>query len=84
MSIRGIGLCVAAAALLPAADLATQKPTFTETIAPIVYRNCVTCHRPGEAAPQVRQPFARKMQPHVLRYEVAHSQPGRIVIRPAW
>ena len=25
--------------------------TFTETIAPIVYANCVTCHRPGEAAP---------------------------------
>ena len=25
--------------------------TFTETIAPIVYENCLTCHRPGEAAP---------------------------------
>ena len=25
--------------------------TFTETIAPIVYENCVSCHRPGEAAP---------------------------------
>ena len=25
--------------------------TFTETIAPILYANCVTCHRPGEAAP---------------------------------
>ncbi len=25
--------------------------TFAETIAPIVYTNCVTCHRPGEAAP---------------------------------
>jgi mono/diheme cytochrome c family protein len=25
--------------------------TFTETIAPMVYTNCVTCHRPGEAAP---------------------------------
>ena len=25
--------------------------TFTETIAPILYDNCVTCHRPGEAAP---------------------------------
>src|SRR5262245_1593188 len=25
--------------------------TFAETIAPIVYANCVTCHRPGEAAP---------------------------------
>ncbi len=25
--------------------------TFTDNIAPIVYQNCVTCHRPGEAAP---------------------------------
>ena len=25
--------------------------TFSETIAPILYENCVTCHRPGEAAP---------------------------------
>jgi hypothetical protein len=25
--------------------------TFTEHIAPILYDNCVTCHRPGEAAP---------------------------------
>jgi mono/diheme cytochrome c family protein len=29
----------------------TRAVTFTETIAPIVYANCVTCHRPGEAAP---------------------------------
>src|SRR5712664_596443 len=33
--------------LLPAAD----KVTFSETIAPILYDNCVTCHRPGQAAP---------------------------------
>ena len=38
---------LAAAALLSAAD----KITFTENIAPIVYQNCATCHRPGEAAP---------------------------------
>jgi hypothetical protein len=25
--------------------------TFAETIAPIVYDNCIVCHRPGEAAP---------------------------------
>src|SRR4051812_5635860 len=37
----------AAAALLPAAD----KVTFSENVASIVYENCVTCHRPGEAAP---------------------------------
>jgi mono/diheme cytochrome c family protein len=29
----------------------TSGVTFSETIAPIVYENCVTCHRPGEAAP---------------------------------
>src|SRR5262245_42178292 len=29
----------------------TAPVTFAETIAPIVYTNCVTCHRPGEAAP---------------------------------
>src|SRR5688572_1512895 len=30
---------------------ASGTVTFTEAIAPIVYANCVTCHRPGEAAP---------------------------------
>src|SRR6188474_746814 len=30
---------------------ASSRVTFTETIAPIVYDNCVSCHRPGEAAP---------------------------------
>jgi Tol biopolymer transport system component len=42
-----IAILFAAAALLPGAD----KTTFSENIAPIVYGNCVTCHRPGEAAP---------------------------------
>ena len=41
---------------VPAAGRAAQPSTrlavtFAETIAPIVYANCVTCHRPGEAAP---------------------------------
>ncbi len=40
-------ICAAGALPLSAAD----KPTFAETIAPIVYRNCATCHRPGQAAP---------------------------------
>jgi mono/diheme cytochrome c family protein len=30
---------------------ASGAVTFSETIAPIVYANCVTCHRPGQAAP---------------------------------
>lgn len=26
-------------------------PTFTKDVAPILFRNCATCHRPGEIAP---------------------------------
>jgi hypothetical protein len=28
-----------------------QKITFSEHIAPIIYKNCSSCHRPGEAGP---------------------------------
>ena len=34
-----------------AARPAPAAVTFADTIAPIVYANCATCHRPGEAAP---------------------------------
>src|SRR5215813_6277301 len=47
MPAKLIGISLAAAGLLTAAD----KVTFSEHVAPIVYENCVTCHRPGEAAP---------------------------------
>lgn len=30
---------------------AKESPTFSATIAPVLYANCVTCHRPGEVAP---------------------------------
>jgi mono/diheme cytochrome c family protein len=51
-----LGSTFAAAVWLSAA---TESPTaarpapvtFSEHIAPILYNNCVTCHRPGEAAP---------------------------------
>ena len=26
-------------------------PTFSKDVAPILYKHCVSCHRPGEAAP---------------------------------
>lgn len=39
--------CVAAASGLAAAS----PPTFSRDIAPIVYRYCADCHRPGEAGP---------------------------------
>src|SRR5215208_1675195 len=35
----------------PAQTSTPERVTFSEHIAPILYDNCVTCHRPGEAAP---------------------------------
>jgi mono/diheme cytochrome c family protein len=31
--------------------VASAAPTFNKDIAPILYENCATCHRPGEVAP---------------------------------
>ena len=33
------------------ASAAGTAPTFAADVAPIVYSNCATCHRPGQAAP---------------------------------
>jgi tetratricopeptide (TPR) repeat protein len=35
----------------PSRDTPDAEPTFTRDVAPIVYKECATCHRPGEAAP---------------------------------
>jgi mono/diheme cytochrome c family protein len=34
-----------------AADASAQPPTFNQDVARILYDKCVSCHRPGEAAP---------------------------------
>ncbi|MDI1320543.1 MAG: ascorbate-dependent monooxygenase [bacterium] len=38
-----------AVAQLPAAE--TPVPTWSRDIAPVIYENCVPCHRPGQVAP---------------------------------
>src|SRR4029453_3664736 len=61
-----------AAALLAAltgapteAQQAATAPTFTRDVAPVLYKQCVSCHRPGEAAPmslltyEQARPYAR-------------------------
>jgi hypothetical protein len=60
--MRTLLAAVVAAVLVCAIQLTTvagapgQRPrppqiTFSDRIAPILYANCVSCHRPGEAAP---------------------------------
>src|SRR3954463_14277241 len=50
-------LFAAAVVVLSTASFAVAKPaetpkvTFAEHIAPVVFQNCTTCHRPGEARP---------------------------------
>jgi len=39
------------AVLLFSVSLSAATPTFNKDIAPILYQNCATCHRPGEVAP---------------------------------
>ena len=36
---------------LPVGALDAQEVTFTRDVAPILYENCVQCHRPGSFAP---------------------------------
>ncbi|MGH9803201.1 MAG: ascorbate-dependent monooxygenase, partial [Blastocatellia bacterium] len=47
--------------------------TFTKDIAPIIYKNCAECHRPGEIAPmslmsyQEARPWAKAMREQVTQ-----------------
>src|ERR1041385_1596294 len=50
--VRGIlAPAVLAAGAVMAADTSKTPPTFSKDVAPILYKNCTTCHRPGEIAP---------------------------------
>ena len=56
-----LALAVTLAARLAWADggaTAEANPTFTKDVAPILFDNCVTCHRPGNIAPMSLTSFA--------------------------
>jgi Copper type II ascorbate-dependent monooxygenase, C-terminal domain len=50
---------------------ASNVPTYTKDVAPILFRNCTTCHRPGEIAPmslltyQDARPWAKAIRDEV-------------------
>jgi hypothetical protein len=53
-------------------QLDASAPTFSKDVAPIVFQNCVGCHRPGESAPMSlltyadARPWARAMTRRVI------------------
>jgi hypothetical protein len=67
--------CLAISTAARAADTASV-PTFTRDVAPILYSNCVVCHRPGEVAPmslityQNARPWARAIKNKVVAREM--------------
>ena len=69
---------------------AAETPTFTRDVAPILYENCVRCHRPGEIGPmplrdyQEVRPWAQAIKSTIMVREMppwladpAHSFPMR-------
>jgi mono/diheme cytochrome c family protein len=81
---RAVGIFVSGVALLAAtAGIGAQQasssavPTFAKDVAPLLYKNCVSCHRPGEMGPmslvtyQDARPWARAIRDRV----VARSMP---------
>ena len=79
LSLAAIAIGVLAAATVSGAQ---QRPategqmTFTRDVAPILYRSCVRCHRPGEIAPMSlltytdARPWAQSIKQRVTRREM--------------
>ena len=78
MRITLLGIAAAAASVVvPASARADSVPTFTRDVAPILYKNCVGCHRPGEMGPMslVRYADARPWAKAIRERVVARSMP---------
>jgi len=82
---KGIQLLMLAAAFLslPTISASTGIATFNKDVAPILYKNCAECHRPGEAAPMSlltykdSRPWAKSIREKVVNREMPpwHADP---------
>jgi hypothetical protein len=51
LSVAGVISAASGARLTAQAAVTPEAPTFNKEVAPILYKNCTNCHRPGEIAP---------------------------------
>ena len=81
-----IAVVLGAVLVVPAAASAqtpggAAAPTFTKDVAPILYKNCTACHRPGEIAPMSlltykdARPFAKSIAAQVSRGTMPSASP---------
>src|SRR4051812_15542934 len=63
--------------ILLAAAVAPTAPTFNKDVAPILYKNCSTCHRPGEVAPFSLLTYAdaKRWAPMIAQATTNHVMP---------
>jgi hypothetical protein len=75
-AVTGAAFATAVMAVPAAAQSASASPTFAKDVAPILYRSCVKCHRPGESAPmslmtyEDARPWARSIKTRVVGREM--------------
>ena len=76
----GLGLAAMVAAIavllaLPSQPVGAQEVTFNRDVAPILYENCVSCHREGSFAPMSLLTYDNARQyARRIRYRVATQQ----------
>ncbi|MEQ1727515.1 MAG: tetratricopeptide repeat protein [Vicinamibacterales bacterium] len=72
--------CVALAACLLAAPVRAAEPvTFTKDVAPILFRHCTACHRPGEIGPFALQTYRDARQRMTLIADLTKRR-----VMPPW
>ena len=76
-----VGTVVArsAARVVPQDSKPAQSVTFNRDIAPIIFRSCSTCHRPGEAAP-----FSLLTYTDVKKHARQIAEVTRLRVMPPW
>ncbi|MBI3262183.1 MAG: thiol-disulfide isomerase [Acidobacteria bacterium] len=71
--VAGVCSVIAGARAEQAAGPSAGAPTFSREVAPILYKNCTGCHRPGEIAPislltyQEARPWAKAIAAQVSK-----------------
>ncbi len=89
---RTLSLLVAVVSVgtgLTAGSGAAEVPTFAKDVAPILFANCASCHRPGDIAPmsllsyREARPWSRAIKEKVVSREMPpwHAAPGGVPIR---
>src|ERR1017187_6155183 len=63
--------------LLLASLLVLNAPTYDKDVAPILYKNCAACHRPGEVAPFSLLTYAdaKRFAPMIAQVTGSHIMP---------